>query len=141
MIATFFQAIFVMIFAAIIGGLLSLMIVLPISYLVKRYTRVPKDRRQGAAVLASLIIVAVFILLQLVMHFRMRSELESLAREFAMDAHMESGDVCVSDEIVAERNRQLGKRGYIHIGRWWAAYGRDQPDVTTDTIIFYIPFL
>ncbi len=126
----------------VIGLLLSIALVLPVAWLVKRFTRVPKERRQDRAAMACMVMTLSFTLFQSYMHFSMMNELEPLAKEFAADAHMEDGNVVVSDEFVVERNHRLRERGYIHLGRWWAAWDYDQPIITTDTILYlWIPFL
>ncbi len=145
MIAFFSHAFLLFILVVIIGViglLLSAAIVLPGAYLVKRFTRIPEKRRQDTAAAICLVLTVSFTLLQLVMHIRMTNKLEPLAKEFTQDAHMENGEVVVSDEIVAERNRMLREHGYVHLGRWWAAYGYERPDVTTDGILYlWVPFL
>ncbi len=133
---------FLVLVIGVIGFLLSMALVLPGAYLVKRFTRVPEKCRQDRAAAICVGLTVAFTLFQSYMHFRMVNELEPIAKEFAADAHMENGDVVVSDEFVVERNQRLRERGYIHLGRWWAAYGYDRPDVTTDGILYlWVPFL
>lgn len=139
---TFSQAGFICILGAVIGGILSLALVLPVASCVKRFTRVAQDKRQKRASQAWLLLTVAFVVLQLFMHFSMRSELGPLEAAFKESAYMQDGDVRASDEIVAERNRLLDRHGYVHIGRWWARWGYTTPDVDTGGIVYvYIPFL
>lgn len=85
--------------------------------------------------------IGLLVAFQLVMHFRMKSELAPIKADFRDQARMNAfSEVEVSYAPLGERDALLKRRGYVGIGKWWAKWCYDAPCVETTMIYLWVPF-